>query len=227
MSRHHPNVLQRFWDRRMQNVALYSRLTASRRNSSLVASEAVVLPQDIQLQCLDANSLLLLHDRFNFRPGSAAGDTVSLLGSSLDLEWEHEYGNNARAQNDCSWLMMQDDSSGESRSEDNISMNELPGTRNMAYVNRECDTNEENRIELQVKRNQTTKMKSNANTWSHISTPESLEWDVHEDDQKFKSEEDLLDQETIDLLQEIERLKNRALDETGDHQWTDEIEQES
>lgn len=52
--------------------------------------------------------------------------------------------------------------------------------------------------------------------WSHTSTPDSLEWDTHEDDQKLKSEEDSLDQETVELLNEIEWLKNRALIETGD-----------
>lgn len=62
------------------------------------------------------------------------------------------------------------------------------------------------------------KSKSHTN-WSHTSTPDSLEWDTHDDERKFKSEEDSLDQETVDLLNEIEWLKNRALIETGDTQW--------
>lgn len=63
------------------------------------------------------------------------------------------------------------------------------------------------------------KSKPNKN-WSHTSTPDSLEWDTHDDERKFKSEEDSLDQETVDLLNEIEWLKNQALIETGDTQWT-------
>lgn len=63
-----------------------------------------------------------------------------------------------------------------------------------------------------------SKTKPNTN-WSHTSTPDSLEWDTHEDERKFKSEEDSLDQETVELLNEIEWLKNQALIETGDTQW--------
>lgn len=56
---------------------------------------------------------------------------------------------------------------------------------------------------------------SSVASWSHISTPDSLEWDIDDQDQNFKSEDDSLDLETKDLLQEIELLKNRVLSETG------------
>lgn len=166
------------------------------------------------MQCLDANTLRMLHQRSAVRPGSAVGDTVSLLGSSLDLEWEHEYGH-AHSQQEISWLMFQED--GSTDSEDNISMSELPKNQPAARVRRPKPPPNN--------QNEPLRNGSKSNSWSHISTPESLEWDVHEDDPKFKSEEDLLDQETIDLLQEIEWLKNRALNETGDGQ--EACEQES
>ena len=79
--------------------------------------------------------------------------------------------------------------------------------------------NESSRSTSMTKLDGDNKSKANTN-WSHTSTPDSLEWDTHEDERKFKSEEDSLDQETVDLLNEIEWLKNRALIETGDTQWT-------
>lgn len=57
---------------------------------------------------------------------------------------------------------------------------------------------------------------------SHISTPESLEWDVDQD--QLKSDNDSLDLETKELLYEIEQLKNRVLNETGDNLKDDELE---
>lgn len=67
--------------------------------------------------------------------------------------------------------------------------------------------------------------RSRANSWStHRSTPDSLEWDVNADEpttsqqQLFAlrtSDEDLLDTDTMELLQEIEWLENQALSETG------------
>lgn len=50
-------------------------------------------------------------------------------------------------------------------------------------------------------------------SWSHLSASDSLEWDIDQE-QNMRSEESL-DQETRDLLHEIEKLKNRALNETG------------
>ncbi|XP_075150117.1 uncharacterized protein LOC142224231 [Haematobia irritans] len=55
------------------------------------------------------------------------------------------------------------------------------------------------------------------NSWSHISTPESLEWDVDEEQQQqMHLEDDNLDHETLKLLHQIEQLKNRVLYETGE-----------
>ncbi|XP_050318707.1 uncharacterized protein LOC126752150 [Bactrocera neohumeralis] len=62
-----------------------------------------------------------------------------------------------------------------------------------------------------------TRTSSSHNSWSHISTPESLEWDQDEEQQRqLRVEDDNLDDETLELLHQIEQLKNRVLDETGD-----------
>ncbi|XP_061386873.1 uncharacterized protein LOC133321817 [Musca vetustissima] len=63
---------------------------------------------------------------------------------------------------------------------------------------------------------------SSHNSWSHISTPESLEWDVDEEQQRqLHVEDDNLDHETLKLLHQIEQLKNRVLYETGEGLYAD------
>lgn len=58
---------------------------------------------------------------------------------------------------------------------------------------------------------------SSHNSWSHISTPESLEWDIDEEQQQqLRMEDDGLDHETLKLLHQIEQLKNQVLYETGE-----------
>ncbi|XP_011181107.3 uncharacterized protein LOC105211403 [Zeugodacus cucurbitae] len=67
-----------------------------------------------------------------------------------------------------------------------------------------------------------TRTSSSHNSWSHISTPESLEWDQDEEQQRqLRVEDDNLDDETLELLHQIEQLKNRVLDETGDGLYDD------
>lgn len=66
---------------------------------------------------------------------------------------------------------------------------------------------------------------SSHNSWSHISTPESLEWDIDEDQrQQLKMEDDNLDHETLKLLHQIEQLKNRVLYETGEGLFEDNVD---
>jgi hypothetical protein len=52
---------------------------------------------------------------------------------------------------------------------------------------------------------------------SHLSTPDSLEWDANEEQLKSENDSLELDYETKELLYEIEQLKNRVLEETGDN----------
>lgn len=229
-----------------QNNSSYSRLNASRTNSALtIDNQNYVksqLPYDaIQMQCLDVGSLLKMNERRDYKRlqyDSTTEGTPSFAGSSLDLQWEHEYDDD-QPYPPYSWQNSQDDLSS-SESEENgcsIEMSQITSSSN-AKLNQQNNNNYQpvvtsnrkinrNRLQNRNRCSSTsqaeneTKFKSN-NSWSHISTPESLEWDVHDDDSKFKSEDDLMDRETMELLNEIEWLKNRALVETGDTQWKPE-----
>lgn len=242
--------LSRFWrnyhrnHHQTQNASSYSRLNASRTNSALtIDNQNYVksqLPYDaIQMQCLDVGSLLKMNERRDYKRlqyDATTEGTPSFAGSSLDLQWEHEY-DDKQPYPPYSWQNSQDDLSS-SESEENgcsIEMSEITSSSNaklnqqnnnnnyqpMMISNRKTNRNRlknRNRCTSASQAESETKIKSN-NSWSHISTPESLEWDVHDDDSKFKSEDDLIDLETMELLNEIEWLKNRALVETGDTQW--------
>lgn len=242
-TRHHSRFLNRFWRHHQRNkqqsthVSSYVRLNASHKNIASTTdnqkTEDSQLPCDsIQLQCLDVGSLLKMNERRDYKrlQYDSATETPSFAGSSLDLQWEHEYNENHQQQATYSWCNSNDDSSSSNSDENGCSIelsqitssntklnqqnnNFQPvtrGTRRMRNHSIRCSST--SRLDFD------NKTKSN-NSWSHISTPDSLEWDVHEDDEKFKSEEDSLDRETVELLNEIEWLKNRALIETGDEQW--------
>lgn len=77
----HSKFIERFWAR--NDIKNYSRL------------QKINIPStsDIQLQSLDAQSLLVTSRDRNttFRPDMYTGLTSSPVSSSLDLEWEHEY----------------------------------------------------------------------------------------------------------------------------------------
>lgn len=259
-TRHHSKFLNRFWRRQQrqqqssgsQTVAgtSYARLNTSRQNSVSTTENQnygkMVLPKDaIQLQCLDVGSLLKMNERRDYKRlqcDSLTEGTLSFAGSSLDLEWEHEYDAIERMQSSQdeaqnSWYNSDEDSSSSSNEEKGrsieLSQFSSPTNRlnrqnnNYQPINTNTNSNRWhsrqrrkslNRSISTTKLDHNIKMKKTKN-FSHTSTPDSLEWDVHEDDHKFKSEEDSLDQETVELLNEIEWLKNRALIETGDTQW--------
>lgn len=226
-TKRHSTFIERFWARHRQNLSFYSRLNATHKNDPVTrvnqnCNAETPLPSDIPMHCLDPNTLLSIHNRNRHRPESI-DDVSSLANSSLDLEWEHEKHN-------TSWLMLQEDLS--SCSDDNGSTSEISRHTSNTKLNRRqlpnqingpgsvCSSRQSSRQDILPHRGKYGRRPKSHNSWSHISTPDSLEWDVHEDDQKFKSEEDLLDHETMELLHEIEWLKNRALDETGEHiQW--------
>lgn len=186
----HSKFIERFWS--------HKELSYSRLNRPIHKSV------DIPLQSLDAHSLLITNHDTNFR-SDHTGMNSSPASSSLDLEWEHEYEN---AQN-YSWLVLPEETTiDDFSSDDDDSSLEIKNTSN---------DKQQIELEMNVCRRIVHKKPSSRTSWSHISTPESLEWDVNEDEHKFKSEEDLLDNETIELLHEIEWLKNRALNETGEN----------
>lgn len=220
----HSKFIERFCERQEMR---YSRLNAPNNQSNNQTTT-----NDIQLQCLDANSLLLIQDRnyLNFRPESLTEATSSPAGSSLDLEWEHEY---AATHLNQSWLALQEDATIEELSsddEDCSSSEYSRNTSNSKLNNRNGSNRTRSRhtstMDHRAKSNQNNRSTSRT-SWSHISTPDSLEWDVQEDYQKFKSEEDSLDFDTMELLQEIEWLKNRVLSETGEGVNSDNQETES
>lgn len=183
----HSKFIERFWSHKELS---YSRLNKPMQN-----------PIDIPLQSLDAHSLLITNHERIFP--EHAGVHSSPASSSLDLEWEHEYeGRN------YSWLVLPEETT-----IDDISSDDDDSSLELKNTSKE----RQNGLEMNVCRRIIHRKPSSRTSWSHISTPESLEWDVNDDEHKFKSEEDLLDNETIELLHEIEWLKNRALNETGEN----------
>lgn len=97
-----------------------------------------------------------------------------------------------------------------------------PPTDSMCALNKTKERSHEKRCLLKQTNNRTTRTgsitrNSSHNSWSHISTPESLEWDIDdEQQQQLRVEDDNLDHETLKLLHQIEQLKNRVLYETGE-----------
>ncbi|XP_058060243.1 uncharacterized protein LOC131210935 [Anopheles bellator] len=117
---------RKFWTRSTTGVD-YARLNRARNNNfSQRASSSTTAAGssgnayrhnhhpaagfDIQLQCLDAHSLLLVAKDGQRKPNTNGysdlqTDQTSTPGSSLDLEWENDYG----YQNGSQWLTQQDD----------------------------------------------------------------------------------------------------------------------
>lgn len=222
-----------------QDTSNYSRLKRPehwniRRNDNNCTNQNTSTTNEIQLQSLDASSLLLIHNRNLDIPYEPMTEATSPAGSSLDLEWENEY---AGTSFNLAWLHPRDETTttfddgisdryGDGGSsvgavgdgEDNSLSEYSKDTSNhrISHISRSRRIkNRENDLNLKMKTDSTSRSISRS-SWSHRSTPDSLEWDTHEDDHKLKSEDDALDLETIELLQEIEWLKNRALNETSD-----------
>lgn len=231
--KHHSKFLQVFHEH--QDTSNYSRLNRPEHwnirrmdnNCTNQTTSTTTKPStnDIQLQCLDASSLILLHNRNLDIPYEPMTETTSPAGSSLDLEWEHEY---AGTSFNLAWLHPRDETTttfddgssvGGAGDDDENSLSEYSKNTSNYRINHISRSrkikNRENDLNLKIKTDSNSRSMSRS-SWSHRSTPDSLEWDTHEDDQKLKSEDDALDLETIELLQEIEWLKNRALNETSD-----------
>lgn len=168
--------------------------------------------QPISLQYLDAKSLLMVarEDRqMQYKEfGNAHTANSSQYGSSLDLEWENEYeGAAPSTANQMLWINIRPPrGSANPDQRSNFITDKSPSS-----FSSESSEKKDNSIECSAKIHE-----RKANSWSHISTPDSMEWDVADDDNQLKSEEcDSVDLDTRDLLFEIEQLKNRALRETG------------
>ncbi|XP_055642479.1 uncharacterized protein LOC129779194 [Toxorhynchites rutilus septentrionalis] len=222
----------KFWQRK--NVE-YSRLNKSNNNFIERSNSNNRQGQrpEIQLQCLDAHSLLMVSRDNNTRRSGYHDlntDVTSTPGSSLDLEWEHDYGyhNNHwpirpsedQQQNypnsDLDPVFKVEEWSGLKKSKDRINSirrldrnTSAPTPDGMAnHPLASVGPNGSGAIG-------TPSICGSYASSSHISTPEdSLEWDIDQDRQ-LKSENESLDLETKELLMEIELLKNRVLNETG------------
>lgn len=214
----------------------YKRLPAQ-HTAGAANNNQTMLPTDaIPMQCLDVGSLLKFNERRDYRRlqcDSITDGTVSLIGSSLDLEWEHEYGERHDGGDDhrqlpASWHCSQNSSSSSSSEADggceqSIELSQMSSANaRQLYQPFPAKAGSRNRRKVPSLSRPASAThldgdnRSRGNpSWSHISTPDSLEWDVHEDERKFMSEEDSLDRETLELLNEIERLKNSALLETS------------
>lgn len=236
--KYHSTFLDRFWAshpiQRHTPQTSNSSTAYKRLDTSINKNVNQMLPGDaIAMQCLDVGSLLKFNDRRDYRRlqcDSITDGTVSMIGSSLDLEWEHEYSLRQQrlpaswhcSQNSSSSSSSEDDGCGDG-SEPMIELSQITTTKSKPPSNR-LRRRTQNKPNIFDRPASTTKLSGNENTKnnssrSHISTPDSLEWDVQDDERKFKSEEDSLDRETMELLNEIEWLKNRALLETGDTEW--------
>lgn len=169
---------------------------------------------DIQLQSLNAQYLLNSLSTANETNIGFNGSRAS--SSSLDLEWENEYGHDNHALHH-SWLFFPGTKNGQ-----HPPATDTVNSSNVSIATAITDNNtyiSHNYQAQAIKSNQYKKLPprtSSRNSWSHISTPESLEWDVDEDQRnKMYTEDDNLDHETLQLLHEIEFLKNQVLSETG------------
>ena len=204
----HSKFIERFWAHQDMR---YSRLNRTTTKST-----------EIPLQNLDAQ-LLLSTVADNTRTGCRSNEVnQSPASSSLDLEWEHEYMNTQP------WLLMQSEQISaidEMSSEDDESSESEKQFNNTSNHKKTIKVTYEMQSKLENKK--THHQTSSRSSWSHISTPDSLEWDVNGDDQQYHTDEDLLDNDTMELLQEIEWLKNRALNETGETIKNGELVEES
>ena len=172
----------------------------------------------------------------------------SRASSSLDLEWEHEYQRNFLMQSchdyaavqalqqrqqpekrpqqasDCnknSQIELNDFVSWQylNRYEEDEQLNSMASNSSFqSAAKKPFNEQRYNKLQNKIRAGSFTRTSSH-NSWSHISTPESLEWDVDEEQQQqqqLRMEDDGLDHETLKLLHQIEQLKNRVLYETGD-----------
>lgn len=181
----------------------------------------------ISMQYLDAKSLLLMarsepEKQMQYREFGTANS--SQYGSSLDLEWENEYEGCTTAASAPStahqmmWINIR-------QPQHPLGQNPSLPDKSPSSLSSESSEKKDNSIECSAKVHE-----RRTRSWSRISTPDSMEWDVVTEDNRLKSEDcDSVDQDTRDLLFEIEQLKNRALQETGQfdydlNKYSDETE---
>ncbi|XP_017096954.2 uncharacterized protein [Drosophila bipectinata] len=187
-------------------------------NYAKLQNESSTMP-DIQLQNLDA--FKLLNAQIAPRRETEIGQGIyhrtnsSRASSSLDLEWEHEYSQLRQYQHH----QAQTESQPTPSKPCYASLDQLTTTTTVATNGRHTGRHLRMGQRLGGSFTHTSCCSSTQNSWSHISTPESLEWDVDEERRQqgqLRTEDDNLDEETLKLLDQIEQLKHHVLLETGE-----------
>ncbi|XP_017033708.1 uncharacterized protein [Drosophila kikkawai] len=201
--RHCPQFLDKYWEQQPSYAKLQS-------NSAM---------PDIQMQNLDACKLLNAQATTSRETEMGHGTyhrmSTSRASSSLDLEWEHEYSQLRQYQ------LQQKEPPPTSHNPRYVSLEQLATVATMASIHGR-QVARHGRMGSQRHGGSFTRTSlcsSTQNSWSHISTPESLEWDVDEEreqQRQLRLEDDNLDDETLKLLYEIEQLKHHVLQETGE-----------
>ncbi|XP_033160640.1 uncharacterized protein LOC117141335 isoform X2 [Drosophila mauritiana] len=178
---------------------------------------------DIQMQNLDAGKLLNAQTTPSRETEMGLGAyqrmANSRASSSLDLEWEHEYSQLRQYQFQCQQVPKElppTPPKPRYASLDQLAAANAMATSQGRHMARQA------RLSCQRHGGSLTRnscCSSTQNSWSHISTPESLEWDVDEEreqQRQLRQEDDNLDDRTLKLLHQIEQLKHHVLQETGD-----------
>lgn len=209
-----PQFLDRYWEQQPSYAKLQT-------DSALT---------DIQLQNLDVHKLLNATTTPNKETElqSYVRLASSRASSSLDLEWEHEYSQlrqyQQRQQKEQQHQQPLQDTPPMVASQPRYaSLDQLTTAASLAASHgRYHSVARQARLGGQRYGGSFTRTSccsSTQNSWSHISTPESLEWDVdaeQEQQRQLRQEDDNLDEETLKLLHQIEQLKHHVLQETGD-----------
>ncbi|KAL7739106.1 hypothetical protein ACLKA6_013721 [Drosophila palustris] len=217
-----PQFLDRYWEQQPS----YAKL----QNDSALA--------DIQLQNLDVHKLLNATTTTPSKETELQGYARlagSRASSSLDLEWEHEYSQLRQYQQ----RQQKEQQQREREQEHQQPLQDTPPmvASQPRYASLDQLTTAASQAASHGRHHSVARLarlggqryggsftrtsccSSTQNSWSHISTPESLEWDVDEEQEQqrqLRQEDDNLDEETLKLLHQIEQLKHHVLQETGD-----------
>ncbi|XP_064553437.1 uncharacterized protein LOC135438848 [Drosophila montana] len=207
-----PQFLDKYWEQQPS----YAKL----QNDSALA--------DIQLQNLDVHKLLnaTTTPSKETELQNYARMSSSRASSSLDLEWEHEYSQLRQYQQrqQKEQPQPQDTPTRVASQPRYASLDQLTTAASLAASHGRHAAAARQAGRLGGHRyggsfTRTSCCSSTQNSWSHISTPESLEWDIdaeQEQQRQLRQEDDNLDEETLKLLHQIEQLKHHVLQETGD-----------
>ncbi|KAH8282621.1 hypothetical protein KR054_008703 [Drosophila jambulina] len=231
--RHSQELISTASSQRCQNHGLFYRILRSRRRRncpqfldkyweqqpSYAKLQSNSAMPDIQMQNLDACKLLndqtATSRETEMGHGTYHRMSNSRASSSLDLEWEHEYSQLRQYQ------LRQKEPPPASQNPRYVSLEQLATVATMAGIHGR-QVARHGRMGSQRHGGSFTRTSlcsSTQNSWSHISTPESLEWDVDEEreqQRQLRLEDDNLDDETLKLLYQIEQLKHHVLQETGE-----------